>query len=129
MWQTSGTIGRDLWKMWQTSGSGSLVTIKVWQTSGSGKLVAKNMWQTSGSGRPFLKNRGKLVLWQTSGKAAHAALFRGIKKSACPMKILIKCWNWCLMKSRKITFPGPELRRRYLTSWFYINQLWYLSSS
>ena len=32
------------------------------------------MWQTSGSGRPFLKNRGKLVLWQTSGKAAHVAL-------------------------------------------------------
>ena len=56
-------------------------------------------------------------------------VFRRIKKSACPVKILIKCWNWCLMKSRKITFPGPELRRRYLTSWFYINQLWYLSSS
>ena len=66
--------------MWQTSGSGSLVAIKVWQTSGSGKLVAKTMWQTSGSGRPFLKNRGKLVMWQISGKASHPALVQLMDK-------------------------------------------------
>ena len=46
------------------------VAQKVWQTSGT------KPWQTSDSGRPFLKNRGKDVLWQTSGKAVHAALAR-----------------------------------------------------
>ena len=63
--------------------AGWSVAQKVWQTSGTvatGVTVARGspefwkMWQTSGSGRPFLKNRGKLVLWQTSGKAAHPAL-------------------------------------------------------